>query len=137
MSGLCPSPFAVIVHAGAGNFSQASEKKANKATRRAAAVGMQALQRGASPLEAVVAAVSALEDDPSCNAGFGSNLTRDGRVECDASLMDGESGAFGGCGAVSDVDNPVALAQVLLEAQLCGAGPGGLVPPMLLVGDGA
>lgn len=41
-----------------------------------------------------------LKDDPSTNAGRGSNLTEDGHVECDASLIDGDSGAFGAVGAV-------------------------------------
>lgn len=44
-----------------------------------------------------------LKDDPSTNAGRGSNLTEDGRVECDASLMDGDSGAFGAIGAVPGI----------------------------------
>lgn len=41
-----------------------------------------------------------LEDDSCTNAGRGSNLTEDGGVECDASVMDGKSGAFGAVGAV-------------------------------------
>lgn len=40
------------------------------------------------------------KDDPTANAGRGSNLTEDGHVECDASIMDGDSGAFGAVGAV-------------------------------------
>ena len=44
-----------------------------------------------------------LKDDPSTNAGRGSNLTEDGHVECDASVMDGDSGAFGAVGAVPGI----------------------------------
>lgn len=50
-----------------------------------------------------------LKDDPCTNAGRGSNLTEDGRVECDASIMDGDSGAFGAVGAVPGI----------LNAELC------------------
>lgn len=46
-----------------------------------------------------------LKDDPSTNAGRGSNLTEDGHVECDASIMDGDSGAFGAVGAVPGIHN--------------------------------
>lgn len=34
-------------------------------------------------------------------AGYGSNLTLNGRVECDASIMDGRTSDFGSIGAVS------------------------------------
>lgn len=50
-----------------------------------------------------------LKDDPSTNAGRGSNLTEDGHVECDASLMDGDSGAFGAVGAVPGIYNRATL----------------------------
>lgn len=45
-----------------------------------------------------------MKDDPSTNAGRGSNLTEDGHVECDASIMDGDSGAFGAVGAVPGIN---------------------------------
>ena len=129
---------AVIVHAGAGNIAAgSSERLTLAATRAAASASWRALLSGAPAMEAVVAAIRVLEDDPACNAGLGSNLTRQGTVECDASVMDGKTGAWGGCGAVGGVANPVMLAHQLCEGQLGGAGPAGLVPPMLLVGRGA
>lgn len=44
-----------------------------------------------------------MQNDPCTNAGRGSNLTEDGDVECDASIMDGSSGAFGAVGAVPGI----------------------------------
>ena len=73
------------------------------------------------PTEAVEKAICVLEDNEHLNAGsyihihrvclnltlnynlrtgFGSNLTIDGGVECDASIMDGSTGAFGSVGSV-------------------------------------
>lgn len=47
------------------------------------------------------------QDDPHTNAGRGSNLTEDGHVECDASIMDGDSGVFGAVGAVPGMLIPI------------------------------
>ena len=54
-----------------------------------------------------------LKDDPSTNAGRGSNLTEDGHVECYASVMDGDSGAFGAVGAVPGITHVKLMEFVL------------------------
>ncbi|KAF3953424.1 hypothetical protein CMV_021130 [Castanea mollissima] len=67
--------------------------------KRACLAASSILRKGSGKcLEAVSAAIQVLEDDPCTNAGRGSNLTEDGHVECDASIMDGHSGAFGAVG---------------------------------------
>jgi len=53
-----------------------------------------------SALDVVIASISVLENNACLNAGYGSNLTIDGQVECDASVMS-DSGGFGSVGAVS------------------------------------
>ena len=53
-----------------------------------------------SALDAVISSISILENDVCLNAGYGSNLTIDGQVECDASVMS-DNGGFGSVGAVS------------------------------------
>lgn len=60
---------------------------------------MRQLKDGKSAIEAVEEAVRVLEDKEITNAGFGSNLTIDGTVECDATMVD-HLGRSGACGAV-------------------------------------
>ena len=72
---------------------------------RAARVAMRLLTAGNTAVEAVEAAVRFLEDREITNAGFGSNLTVDGTVECDATIVD-HLGRSGACGAVPGKANP-------------------------------
>jgi beta-aspartyl-peptidase (threonine type) len=83
--------------------------------RAAALAGWAILVAGGGALDAVEAAVRALEDDPRFNAGRGSVLTEDGVVELDASIMEGDRLACGAVAAVSRVANPVSLARRVLE----------------------
>ena len=88
---------AIFVHAGAGYHSQTNEKNHLKACNDAAKVGMAVLKNGGNAVEAVEMAIRLLEDRDITNAGFGSNLTMEGIVECDACIVDhfGRSGAVG------------------------------------------
>ena|SRR5437879_1689464 len=116
----------IIVHGGAGaDPSEAREFR--RGVRAAALAGWRVLAAGGAALDAVESAVRALEDDPRFNAGRGSVLTRDGTVEMDASIMEGDRLQCGAVGAVSRIANPVSLARSVLEARR----------HVLLVGDGA
>jgi beta-aspartyl-peptidase (threonine type) len=66
-------------------------------------------------MEAVVAAVTELEDDPTFDAGRGSFLTSDGRVQLDALLMDGGRMKAGGVACVERLRNPIQAARLVLE----------------------
>lgn len=79
---------------------------------------------------------SELENSPLTNAGYGSNLSWGGSVECDASIMNGQTLHFGACGAVSNVWNPISLAKHLCIKQ-CENLSLGRVPPCILTGHGA
>ncbi|CAF2034346.1 hypothetical protein HID58_031488 [Brassica napus] len=130
--------FFVAVHVGAGYHAVANEKALRSVIRRACLAASTILRQDSGEcIDAVSAAIEVLEDDPSTNAGRGSNLTEDGRVECDASLMDGHSGIFGAVGAVPGVRNAIKIAALLVKEQMSGSSLLGRIPPMMLVGEGA
>jgi beta-aspartyl-peptidase (threonine type) len=116
----------VVVHGGAGAW-HAGTGRGRDACRRAAEAGFAALADGGSALDAVVAAVRVVEDDPACNAGTGAVLTSDGTLELEACVMDGASLASGAVALLPAFRNPIDIARAVLEDGRYH----------LLVGDGA
>jgi isoaspartyl peptidase/L-asparaginase-like protein (Ntn-hydrolase superfamily) len=108
---------AIVVHGGAGGLPRDAERLERMRSGAAAAVeaGHAVLAAGGAALDAVEAAVVVLEDDPEFNAGRGAALTEYGRVELDASMMDGSSRAAGAVAAVRGVRNPIRAARAVLE----------------------
>ena len=88
--------------------------------------GFRILAAGDSALDAVVAAVTAMEDSPLFNAGHGAAFTAAGTNELDASVMDGASLKAGAVTLITTVKNPVKLARLVMErtdhVMLAGAG---------------
>jgi len=78
--------------------------------------GMSLLKDGGTAEDAAVAATMILENSGLVNAGRGSNLTMDKTVECDAGFMSGD-GHFAGVGGVPGVQNPILIAQKLVNLQ--------------------
>ncbi len=78
-------------------------------------------------MDAVEAAVVVMEDDPALNAGRGSALNADGRIEMDAILMDGATLNAGAVAAIPLVRNPISVARLVMERS----------EHLLLMGDGA
>jgi beta-aspartyl-peptidase (threonine type) len=108
------SPISVVIHGGAwaipDEFDAASVAGCSRAARRA----FDILLAGGSAVDAVEAAVCVLEDDPAFDAGTGSVLNDEGRVEMDACIMDGRAGLkSGGVAAVQSARNPIMLARYL------------------------
>lgn len=79
-----------VVHVSAFGLTASSACKA----------AMGILKSGGSALDAVEMAIIVMEDDEITNAGYGSNLTIEGAVECDATIVD-HHGRSGAAGAVS------------------------------------
>jgi beta-aspartyl-peptidase (threonine type) len=118
----------ILVHGGAGLVGAERHDRLRAGVRAAAAAGHAILARGGAALDAVVAAVRVLEDDPEFNAGTGSVLTRDGTVETDAAVMDGATQRVGAVAAVPELGAPVAVARAVLDAgeHVLLAGPAAL-----------
>jgi len=83
--------------------------------RNALAAGWSVLARGGAALDAIEEAVVVMEDDETFDAGRGSFLNRDGRVQMDALIMDGATLRAGGVGCVERVRNPVRAARKILS----------------------
>lgn len=105
----------ILVHGGAGRWDRQRAKAPVSGVRAAADAGVAHLRAGEPALAAVVAAVSALEDDPTFNAGTGSSLTLDGRAEMDAAVMTGIDRATGAVAAVDRVRHPVRVARAVRD----------------------
>lgn len=119
-------PIAIIVHGGAGTALPDRVEMLQVGCKEAVLVGWQILQSGGSALDAVEAAVRALEDNPNYNAGTGACLTTEGNIELDAGIMDGRALAVGAVAGIQLIKNPISLARKVLES-----------PHVLLVGKGA
>jgi beta-aspartyl-peptidase (threonine type) len=115
---------ALIVHGGCGTPPKGEEAPRQAGCERAADAAWALLLGGASALDAVEAAVRALEDEPLLNAGTGSYLQADGVARLDASIMAGD-GRAGAVAQVPLLPHPVSLARYLLEqdAHVMLAGP--------------
>ncbi len=109
----------LVVHGGAGvargDLSTEDEAAARAALADALRAGHARLAAGGSALDAVVAAVTVLEDAPQFNAGRGAVFTHEGHNELDVSLMDGASGAAGAAAGLRRVKNPIVLARAIME----------------------
>src|SRR6201997_776933 len=112
-----PDPI-LLVHGGAWAIPDDAVEAHTFGVRSALLAGYALLERGATAVDAVEAAVAVLEDDEAFDAGRGSFLTRDGKVQLDALLMDGGmTGTMraGGVACVERLRNPIHAARLVLE----------------------
>lgn len=117
---------AIVVHGGAGDIAPDHREIARQGCQEAALVGWDVLRAGGSSLDAVEAAVRALEDNPAYNAGTGACLSAEGHIELDAGIMDGRTLSLGAVAGIELIKNPISLARKVLTS-----------PHVLLVGRGA
>ena len=123
---------ALVIHGGAGTISPEQitpeiERDLRAGLQRSLEAGHGILKNGGSSLDAVVAAVRVLEDDPLFNAGRGAVFTSAGTHEMDAAVMDGGTLKAGAVGGTRSVKNPILLARAIMETS----------PHVILAGQGA
>ncbi len=123
--------YVLVVHGGVGTITRESMTPQKEAAYRdglttALDAGEAILKEGGTALDAVEAAVRALENDSLFNAGKGAVFTAEGTNELDASVMDGSNLAAGAVAGVKTVKNPICAARAVMEysphVMLAGAG---------------
>ena len=122
----------LALHGGAGTISpETMTPELERATRAglvtALAAGHRVLAAGGPALDAVTAAVMALEDDPLFNAGHGAVFTSGGMQEMDACAMDGRTQRVGAVAGICGPRHPIQAARAVMDRS----------PHVLLAGPGA
>jgi len=126
------SPVAIVIHGGAGTIARedmtADKETAIRDTLQASVqAGYQALLAGAGSTDAVIAAITVMEDSPLFNAGKGAVFNAAGKHEMDASIMEGAGLNAGAVASVSSIRNPIELAnRVMTDSE-----------HVMLMGEGA
>jgi len=111
----------IAIHGGAGTIpaaalDQAATDAHHAALRAALEAGWKILAKGGPSLDAVAAAVMALEDDPLFNAARGAVFTSDARLEMDAAIMSGLDHAAGALAGICGPRNPILAARAVMES---------------------
>jgi beta-aspartyl-peptidase (threonine type) len=117
-----PHRYVLAIHGGAGTVapgSAASHEPYHEGLRLALAAGEAVVNSGGAALDAVVAAVVALEEWPLFNAGHGAVFTAEETHELDAGVMDGATLAAGAVAGVRTVRRPVLAALEVLRDGRC------------------
>jgi beta-aspartyl-peptidase (threonine type) len=118
---------ALVVHGGAWAIPEEVVEAHLHGVQNAIKAGWSVLEQGGAALDAVEAAVVVMEDDETFDAGRGSFLNRDGKVQMDALIMDGATLRAGGVGCVEQIANPIRAARKVLSES----------PHVYFVGEGA
>jgi len=117
----------LLIHGGAWAIPDELVEAHLNGVKKAIDAGWRVLEKRGSALDAVEEAVVIMEDDEAFDAGRGSFLNREGKVQLDALIMDGATLRAGGVGCVEHIANPIRAARKVL----------GESPHVYFVGEGA
>jgi beta-aspartyl-peptidase (threonine type) len=126
------APIRLVIHGGAGTITRSGLKKEREEAytqvlEQSLTAGYAVLAAGGSSIDAVIAAIVVMEDSPLFNAGKGAVLSNAGRIELDASIMDGSSLMAGSVAGITTVRNPIRAAHAVMMKS----------PHVMLIGQGA
>ncbi|HEY9176622.1 MAG TPA: isoaspartyl peptidase/L-asparaginase [Flavipsychrobacter sp.] len=111
-------PVTLVIHGGAGNVTPATvdgkETEYTEGLQLALDAGYKVLNAGGAAMDAVVAAIVELENNPLFNAGRGAVFTKKGLNEMDAALMNGKNLEAGAIAGVRNIKNPIKLAREVM-----------------------
>ena len=110
-----PTDPVLVVHGGAWAMPDDMVEAHIHGVQNSLAAGWRVLERGGTALDAVEESVVIMEDDETFDAGRGSFLNREGKVQLDALIMDGATLRAGGVGCVERLPNPVRAARKILS----------------------
>ena len=105
----------LVVHGGAWAIPDDLVEAHLNGVRNAIEAGWRVLEHGGAALDAVEEAVVVMENDEAFDAGRGSFLNREGKVQLDALIMDGGTLRAGGVGCVEHIANPIRAARKVLS----------------------
>ena len=113
------APIRLIIHGGAGaidrnRLSAKREQAYRQVLSQSLNAGHAVLKAGGGSIDAVIAAIVALEDAPLFNAGKGAVFCHEGRNELDASIMDGATRMAGAIAGVTTIRNPIRAAHAVM-----------------------
>ena len=126
------SPIRLVIHGGAGTLTRARLKNERvqaytQVLEQSLTAGHAVLAAGGSSIDAVIAAIVVMEDSPLFNAGKGAVFSNAGRIELDASIMDGSTLMAGSVAGVTTIRNPIRAARAVMTQS----------EHVMLIGEGA
>lgn len=115
-----PLTYTIVIHGGAGtmeweNMADESRMAYKRGLLEALEAGEAVLKSGGNSIDAVVAAITSLEDNPLFNAGRGAVYNEAGQIAHDASIMEGKEGRAGAVGMVGIIKNPILAAKAVMD----------------------